>query len=406
MTPELERVAKNYLLQLAQVCSRWHSVAMGTPKLWSLIVFDTAVWTQHCCCSQTLLDLVTSSLRRGGECPLTLRIAVNHGDRGEAAVLQLLAEHSHRWKRVSLWINPPSLSHLLRAKGNLGRLRSLDLLNRDSASQSGSSNDIFELAPRLNVVRLINWRGPIPVLPWKQLRNAGLGAIGLGGILPLLSKRARIIIPPDLPLIVSQPVSSQITTLVLDLNGEHPETGGHFLQSLTLPRLKVFSVPRQASLPRWIHGPFLDFASRSSLHARLTRLALYVIIEDRELLECLAVLPLLKELYITDSDDDSHPALVTDNLLRSLMVRPDDTCLVPSLFRLQVTSRFTSHDDVVWDLITSRVNHQCLRDGFRLGAYWGGSQDHGFSPEFTARLKELEAADGGFHFTTGQDPSV
>ncbi|KAJ6542802.1 hypothetical protein B0H19DRAFT_957834, partial [Mycena capillaripes] len=31
---ELRRVAKVHLLQLSLVCSRWHTLAMGTPTLW------------------------------------------------------------------------------------------------------------------------------------------------------------------------------------------------------------------------------------------------------------------------------------------------------------------------------------------------------------------------------------
>ncbi|KAJ7189030.1 hypothetical protein C8R46DRAFT_935250 [Mycena filopes] len=412
-TQEIERISKNYLLQLAQVCSHWRSVAMETPNLWSLIVLDTDLWDRLPQSSRTLLNLVASSLQRGGECPLTLHIAVDHGNRNDRSILELLSGHSHRWRDVSMWIDPPSFSHLVQAKGNLGRLGVLRLASDTTwGEQIHPASDIFEIAPRLSDVRLAEWEDLVPVLPWNQLY---LASLRLGGrvppartmrILPLLLDTARLFIEPNsLSTPLQPPILSNIDNLAVEVVGaprSRPILGILF-QSLTLPRLDMFFLEVwNGFFPRWEQGPFLDFVSRSSLQTTLTSLRIDVVITDHELLECLATLPLLEELYIVDSGDDSDPALLTEHLLQMLTRESDDTCLVPSLYYLQLTSRFTFRDDVFWDFIVSRVNHPCFEDDFEVAAYWCRSRDHGLSAEFRERLEGLK----GFMFTTGPSPDL
>ncbi|KAJ7157834.1 hypothetical protein C8R46DRAFT_1355461 [Mycena filopes] len=414
-TEEVERLAKKYLLQLAQVCSRWRSVAMGTPNLWSLIVLDTAVWDDSDYSSQTLLNLVASSLQRGGGCSLTLRIAVGHGDPAERSVLELLSEHSRRWRRMFLWIHPLSFPHLSRAKGNLGRLGFLGLASVTTGDQIHTASDIFQIAPRLSEVWLVNWEDPVPVLPWNQLSFValrlfdGVPPAGTMQILRLLPKSVALLIEPNtLSTPIQLPILSNIDKLTVDLVGAprtHPNLGTLF-QSLTLPRLKLFRLVRKGLFPRWEQSPFLDFVSRSALQTTLTSLRIDVVITDHELLECLAALPLLEKLYIADSDEDHHPAVLTDHLLQMLKGGSDNTCLVPALFSLQFTSRFTFNNALFWDFVASRVRHRRFKHNFKIVAYWCKSRDYGFSPEFNARrLRRLEAA-GGFVFETGRAPEV
>ncbi|KAJ7189074.1 hypothetical protein C8R46DRAFT_935293 [Mycena filopes] len=411
-TQELERVAKKYLLQLSQVCSHWHRVAMGTPNLWSFIVLDTDAWSQFGHSSQTPFDLLTSSLQRGGECPLTLRIVFGHRDRNERSVLKLLSEHSRRWRRVSMWIDPRSLRFLDRAKGNLGRLTFLQLECSSQRIGRESASDIFQIAPLLTNVALFDWHGETPILPWHQLSSGSFNAEGLKEILPQLSTTSmtKVLVTLDGLPIQFPPVSSNVKVFTVDLRGELQPGLVPLFQSLTLHQLSSFRFTRERSLevPRWEQRSFLDFASRSSLQTSLVSLRIdAVLITDHELLECLAALPLLRELYITESDDDSHPAVLTDHLLQSLTRGSDESCLIPSLFCLHVTSRFTFHDNVFWDLVTSRTRHRRFEHPFELEAYWCGSREHGFSAEFEERLEELEANDG-FYFTTGlgRDPGA
>ncbi|KAJ7189063.1 hypothetical protein C8R46DRAFT_1244485 [Mycena filopes] len=316
LTEEIERLAKKYLLQLAQVlsylshrleslrlwslhmlqvCSHWRSVAMGTSTLWSQIVVDTSVWSRIPHYSPTLLDLLASSLQRGGECPLTLQIAVDHGNRNERSVLNLLSEHSRRWRDVSMWIDPPSLSHLVKAKGNLSRLGFLRLASDTARGQSNHpGSDIFQIAPRLSDVRLAGWEDPVPVLPWGQLSfimlgngdTADLSAIQNLSHLPSDSQALVRITSNPLP-IVFQPVCSNLHTLTVELMGKDHVTHSTLatlFQSLTLPQLDTFKLVREGVFSLWEQGSFRDFVSRSSLQTTLTVFQIDVVIEDNELL--------------------------------------------------------------------------------------------------------------------------
>ncbi|KAJ7189075.1 hypothetical protein C8R46DRAFT_34590 [Mycena filopes] len=409
---EVKRVTKRYLLQFAEVCSHWHSVALGTPNLWSLIVLNTAMWRDSGQSLKTLLNVLTSSLQRGGECALTLQVAVRHRD-DEHSILRLLSEHSRRWSRVSLWIDPQSFPHLSRAKGALDRLGFLQLVSRTPRGEIHTASNIFQIAPRLSEVWLAAWRAPLPILPWNQLSFASLGLYAGWApesmqILRLLPKSATLSIRTSTLSTPQPPILSNIGKLTVELvtaARSRPILGVLF-QSLTLPRLGVFCLVRSGFFPRWEQGPFLDFASRSSLQTTLTSLRIdVVIITTHELLECLAALPSLEELFIADCDDDSDPALLSDHLLHMLTDGSDDTCLVPSLSFLQFTSRFTFDNNLFWDFIASRVRHRPFEHDFRVVAYWCGSREHGFSAEFEERLEELQDK-GGFMFKTGPNPDL
>ncbi|KAJ7646059.1 hypothetical protein DFH06DRAFT_1476634 [Mycena polygramma] len=240
---EVDRVAKKYLLQISQVCSHWHSVVMETPMLWSTIILDTDVWSSCTLSSKTLLDLIAISLNRGVDYPLTLYGTVDHGDPNEHLILDLLSQHSHRWKCVSLWIDVASLPFLINARGHLPLLKTLELVNFGSWSDVSYTDDIFETAPKLTDVSLTNWHSLPPMLPWKQVS----------------------------PLTV------------------------------------------RSALPM---EPTIDFACRSSLHATLRVLRIDTFIEEHELTICLGAVPLLQELYISDSAH--HLLTITDNLLQQL----------------------------------------------------------------------------------------
>ncbi|KAJ7646046.1 hypothetical protein DFH06DRAFT_1210976 [Mycena polygramma] len=143
---ELDRVAKKYLLQFSQVCSHWHGVIMGTPMLWSTITLDVAVWSSTS--PKILLDLLTASLDRGGDYPLTMQVAVDFGDPNEYYVLNLLSRHSHRWKCVHLWIDTRSFPSLAGIRGHLPLLDTLV-----SEKTQMTCNVFRHLARRSKVVR-------------------------------------------------------------------------------------------------------------------------------------------------------------------------------------------------------------------------------------------------------------
>ncbi|KAJ7646053.1 hypothetical protein DFH06DRAFT_1476628 [Mycena polygramma] len=319
-TQEINRLAKKYLLQLSQVCSHWHGVAMGTPMLWSTITLDETVWKACSRSSKTLLNLVETSLKRGADYPLTIRAAVGLGTPTERSILELLSQHSHRWKHVYLRLDIRSSPLLAVVRGHLPLLETLKLVNSSPVNHHPHTDDIFEIAPKLRVVFLGDWHLKPPRLPWSTLRSLmyrttyrGMGQTTLGTL-----------------------IESIKCPLLEDLRFLRSNSG--LYSGLRLPC-------------RWNQHHFLEFASRSSLHATLRTLRIDAVIEEHELLQCLATLPLLEALYISDFQD--HNPTITDNLLQRLVWRPEEPSLVPHLNFLRLTSLLHFSDDTLRNFVTS-----------------------------------------------------
>ncbi|KAJ7654355.1 hypothetical protein B0H17DRAFT_1146739 [Mycena rosella] len=164
---DIDRLAKTYLLQLSRLrlalCARF-SVSdfpsvIGTPMLWSTLVVDTVWWSEFPASSETeslrrnaapkrrgspaalsyflwyiskvvivarsllllplvvdtvwwsefpassetLLGLVSISLERGVDFPLTVQITIQDGDPNERLLLELITRHARRWQRNTGW---------------------------------------------------------------------------------------------------------------------------------------------------------------------------------------------------------------------------------------------------------------------------------------------------------------
>ncbi|KAJ7511349.1 hypothetical protein B0H11DRAFT_2387080, partial [Mycena galericulata] len=155
------------------------------------------------------------------------------------------------------------------------------------------------------------------------------------------------------------PVSSEVGTLILQLTPINSSTHlqnpvGHILDSLSLPSLEQFTLIPQDCSFLWHQAAFMSLASRSSFHSHLTGLTIGVIITEDDLLQCLSVLPLLKDLRIRDFPREEH-ILITDTLLQGLAAKADHSTLVPSLTYLCLMSAFRFTDSVFLDFLTSRL---------------------------------------------------
>ncbi|KAF8142198.1 hypothetical protein K438DRAFT_2030214 [Mycena galopus ATCC 62051] len=417
-TEEQDRLARNYLLQVSQVCSRWHGIVMGTPRLWSTITFDSGVWVQSSIYWERLLDLVEVSLKRGQKYPLTLRIAVDPYHYAERRILEILSRSSARWRNISLRIHPQSMTDLFDAKGNLPLLENLEL-SSTSNTDSLSTSDIFSIAPRLKSITFTGpgWPFNASAFPWSQLSHAKFdngryNKISLGG-LPFLSAQAccEIVVtstgtgnlPGELP-----PITSQLCALLIKVTYRFNrmqswEAFRTVFGCLTLPRLTTLRFVQQTDTPPpvWNQTHFLHFATRSALRATLTQLEIYAIIQEPELLECLLVLPFLEELRLWDcADEEDGGAVITDNLLTQLAWRPDQTNLVPNLKTLGLSSTIEFRDESLWELVTSRIDPWRSESSPFVVMVLYVSAQREFSPEFLAQLSELEQS-GDFIFVKG-----
>ncbi|KAJ7138111.1 hypothetical protein C8R44DRAFT_607122, partial [Mycena epipterygia] len=68
---ELHKLSKSGLLRISQVCTHWHRLVMGTPRLWSDIAVNASHWPED---ATRFLDILRVSLERGGQYPLTLSV--------------------------------------------------------------------------------------------------------------------------------------------------------------------------------------------------------------------------------------------------------------------------------------------------------------------------------------------
>ncbi|KAJ7189150.1 hypothetical protein C8R46DRAFT_1244697 [Mycena filopes] len=362
---ELERVARKYLLDLSQVCSRWHEVAMNTPRLWSTVALDTCRWDACSASTETLLSLVGLGLNRSGEHPLTLSLAVAD-DPVQSQILELVAKHSLRWIHLDLWGIPEAFRFLAAAKGNMPLLRGL-WLTSSADEDVPYAADIFEIAPRLREVSLFGWPSILPRLPWALLTklvydNRESNHFTLA-MLPKLSPDAAshisldssiLVLPLDLP-----PITAHVFSFTLDFtSGHHDSVNGLlniFLERLTLHRLRRldFVVSNSAEAPAWSQHRFLDFAARSSFHTTLTMLSISALIKDTELVNCLAVFPSLEELHVWDYNDGF--VVMTDSLLDSLTWTVDGRNLVPRLNSIDFNSAMEFTNAALLQFVTSRA---------------------------------------------------
>ncbi|KAJ7622968.1 hypothetical protein B0H17DRAFT_1219123 [Mycena rosella] len=255
---------------------------------------------------------MAASLDCGAQSPLTVEIAVAHGDLNERPVLELIGRHARRWKSVYLWVNPES-EVPRRGKGKPAAPQLYASVEKER--QSGL--DIFE----------------VPTLPWGQLldvKSENRNSNQLSGgwsILPLISSHTRYVLEVNmssisLPLIVP-PSTSEILTLTISVGATPKELYtetviGTIFDCLTLPRLHTLFLLQDPDRPAppWPQPQFLAFASRSSLHSSLTSLDIQVVLQDAQLLQCLEHLTSLEELWISDYEDyQGEHALITDHLL-------------------------------------------------------------------------------------------
>ncbi|KAJ7102822.1 hypothetical protein C8R44DRAFT_887554 [Mycena epipterygia] len=267
--------------------------------------------------------------------------------------LELLAQHAERWREVHFWFDsPPPLKFLSRAKGNLPLLECLHIIGNWT-----EECDIFEIAPRLEAVRIqasqATIAGPLK-LPWNQLHTLELDvrANGLVDALSLMGQCSSatkftlrdLSIPSgyDITHIDPPSLAADIHTFTICVDTQrvphiYSQLLAKIFSKLTFRRASTLHFESNGAWPLpWSQQEFIPFALRSSCLESVTSLTvLHILISEAELLQCLSELPLLKVLSISDPGswdfvhDDNRT--VTNNLLRRLTWSSDSHCLIPRL---------------------------------------------------------------------------
>ncbi|KAJ7778053.1 hypothetical protein DFH07DRAFT_936600 [Mycena maculata] len=371
----MARLARVHLLTISQVCSRWHDVALGTSVLWDTFTLHFNLWTGGC--AEKSVALLAVGLQRGGRSLLKLN-TIGHLT---APTLHLLAAHSERWKRVE-FVNCP-YSDLQKSAAVKGKLLSLEALTLQVSRRASSLGrmDIFEVAPNLKhfTTPLLTMATP----PLHQLATfselclhtaeapMALALVSCASHLLHLELELRLEDPSRLIVPNMPPITFNI--LALSLSARDCYTREPCLRSfntifsvLTLSRLQrlrfwVSWTWSRAYPFEWPHKEFLALSARSSFHTHQQTLQLlFVVITDAELVECLSVLPLLRQLEIAD-----HPGrgyypelhLISDTLLSSLTLTrtANSTSLVPRLRSFTCLSFLEFDNDMYLNLVLSRL---------------------------------------------------
>ncbi|KAJ7138335.1 hypothetical protein C8R44DRAFT_554796, partial [Mycena epipterygia] len=123
---ELKQLANAPLLTVSQVCVWWHGIVMGTAAFWGTVRLAGALWADpiH---SDTAMTLLRFALDCGANCSLVVNVENGSGAPSLGPALQLLAQHSARWKTITLWCPFSNLRHLSASKGQLSQLEHLEI---------------------------------------------------------------------------------------------------------------------------------------------------------------------------------------------------------------------------------------------------------------------------------------
>ncbi|KAJ7274957.1 hypothetical protein C8J57DRAFT_238371 [Mycena rebaudengoi] len=418
-------LAQVHLLRVASVCSRWHVLVMGTPALWSEILLHLWDWVNSGSNQARMLALLNSVLDRGGDSPMTLRVE-RDANISAAEPLTLVAQHSRRWRRVTLSITAADIRHLSAVNGQLPLLEALTLDGRYLNDRGSDLLDLFGDAPRLTSLTFhgslnaLSAFSDMKRLQYFSLQNVAPAELSAAlSFADKLSRSARFVLgydlddDGDLPLgLAPVVVSIKALDIIFTCTGEDIDRTskllGEIFDNLTLDaqELSLFS----DLFVEWPHLQSLAFFSRSSLSHSLKVLEIpNVVITEDVLAQCLGVLPALEKLVVSDQYRyyDIFNYLIIDSLLRRLTWTPDPSCLVPRLNFLVCRTMFNFDDDVFLEFVLSRLEPGRKADGpfnISLVLYNEGGYECESSPALAQRLRELPAQKQVVFLLTDADP--
>ncbi|KAJ7742600.1 hypothetical protein B0H16DRAFT_1563092 [Mycena metata] len=140
---------------LGRVCSRWRTVALSTPQIWSRIFISNGpFWQQFESRGLSVKPNFSRQMERSAEAPLTITFDVETHFPDEVAenMLTLLLSAAHRWQQANICLMRPG-GRLLQpiSATSFPQLRALFLKHGYSRNLQSTSNPcaIFQSAPLL-----------------------------------------------------------------------------------------------------------------------------------------------------------------------------------------------------------------------------------------------------------------
>ncbi|KAJ7700857.1 hypothetical protein B0H17DRAFT_214218 [Mycena rosella] len=172
------------------------------------------------------------------------------------------------------------------------------------------------------------------------------------------------------------------------------------IDGLTLPNLAELKLCSEEyfGLPvPWPHVQCLALSTRSAFQSHLRSLQLHhCVITEAELLECLSALPSLERLAISDhrpfTDGGPDQLLVTNTLLASLTLAPDNPSPVPRLRFFECISLLRFDDRAYLDFLLSRLRGPDADAGpFENRMLWLPGHHRELNSSVVARIVDLRS---------------
>ncbi|KAJ6513615.1 hypothetical protein C8R47DRAFT_1091422 [Mycena vitilis] len=432
---ELAHIANAPLLTLSRVCSRWHTIAINTPTLWSNInINDVALRGRTRAALEKTLTLLSVCLQRSGAALLSVSLRCRDGEPPHARIFDLLVQQSHRWETVHIGCSLRGIDTLV-LRGRLPCLKSLTFQIKPETV------DFLDIVPRLETLAgvpapLLNSEYFGALLRCQRPRLLACEAISRSqsqaaiSLLPKLSATTRVHLTIDrdsrlfqphwtlslhLPA-VTAPISSLLCAAINQFHPHHLTSAlSQIFASITLPNLQQMTlacgVYPQLVL-EWPHTEFLALCARSNLGRSLKILQITEVrIAEWELRDILFMLPALEHLEVGDvpasaaAGNNSESAVITDSFLRAMTCAPGEDCLVPRLSYLACASRLVFTPSCLVDFVASRLSRHSeatSRRKLHVCIYPLPESDARSNFAVRTRLRELAAGHQHFVFQAGE----
>ena len=384
-------------LLVTRTCSRWRTVALSTPSLWTRL---------HVVYKDPGLDVSVASdwLQRSGCLLLSISISIDFNEQTAQEILDVICRHSSRWRHVRLEFRglycPPMYSLSL-AENSTPLLRAFEFSARDISS--ANITPIISLLNSAPQLRELTWVDDLA--DTRRLMELPLSRLSLLSItmshgtldyLELLDRcynleHIRITRPrPGATRSSRQPlVLSKLTSLNItyDLTA--------IFDSLVLPALRHVCIHAEgqidqatwqstgaaAAMGSWSPVSFLSLIKRSS--CTIKSLWLDAPMTENSLGQCLEMAsPSLTKLTVSG-------VIITDKLLSSLSCSPvpfspstsdppSPSCwpLCPSLQEINLNTRISSSSGALVQMAQSRlIPNLETRDRILSLCIWDGHKD-------------------------------
>jgi hypothetical protein len=350
-------------LLTTQICKEWRAIAISTPSLWCRLFLSI---NERQVASHS--ELAATLLARSGLCPLTIYIFwEEHPYTSSHPVLDIIAQHSHHWYNMLLFLPMRAFPAFSAIKGCLPLLTELTLGTEDDIFPYplllDPALEMFESAPQLRCFESINLSPHVFRLPWAQLRRCPMMSAAVDECIDVLRRSpnleecrficlCRSFSTPH-PLVPVQLSHLRSISIMIPTWNPYVDVNDLF-EHLTSPLLRSLEIyDLQSTL-----GPqFFSFLSRSPdierLGLRRTSLT------DEDVIQCLRAVPSLIHLDI----EEQRPGLtINHNLMSQLTYRRPSSedggspYLAPMLtsIRLRHDNHDTTIDQVIVDMIQSR----------------------------------------------------